>query len=581
MDGERAAGQDGCLSERTQAVSYLDGATGGETPDELRRRIAAEPLPPNLGDHLDAAVGLYGDQPAWIWIETEAEDLTYSQVGQLTARSANAFAALGITKGMHVGVAIPGVPEFLAAWLALGKLGAVLVPMNSRLTSHEMEHVLDDGGIDLLLASEEALATIRPTAVGRRLAHADRIVVFGDRADDGESHNWSEKLAQASATFTPRSSVDLDDVSSILYTSGSTGKPKGCILTHRYWLTLGMVKSAITSPAKRILAELPFYYMSPYYRFSTATFRGAAICVPPAPSLSRFFERIRKYNLELVWANEPVALLPPSPFEQGKGNSLKHVSLYGLKKVLHAGLEERMGVPAREDFGMSEIGAGLYMPVEASHMTGSGSCGVPAPQRRAMIADENGDPVPAGETGELLICGPGIFKGYHNNTEATAKAFFGEWFRTGDLARQDDAGYYYIVGRMKEMIRRSAENIAAQEVEAVLYTLPRLSEAAVIGVPDEMRGEEVKACLVLQAGLCPDDLPPEVIIQHCRQTLSKFKVPRYIQYYSELPKTVSQKIAKKVLETGGGVARSKIYDAVAGTWIETEADGIRAERREG
>jgi len=321
------------------------------------------------------------------------------------------------------------------------------------------------------------------------------------------------------------------------------------------------VKSALTAPAKRILAELPFHYMSPYYRFSTASFRGAAICVPPGPSLRKFFERIKQYDLELVWANDPVAMLPWSPFEEG--HKLRQVSIYGLKKALHRPLEERLGVPVREDFGMTEAGSVLYMPLDDARMSGSGSCGIPAPFRECMIADAEGNPVAPGETGELLVSGPGLFLGYHKNPDATAKAFFGKWFRTGDLARRDANGYFYIVGRIKEVIRRSAENIAAQEVEEALYTLPQVLEAAVIGVPDEKRGEEVKACILLHDGLTSADLPPETIIEKCRERLAAFKVPRYIQFYKALPKTASEKIAKKVLSDGGGDPCTEIFDTAA------------------
>jgi crotonobetaine/carnitine-CoA ligase len=236
------------------------------------------------------------------------------------------------------------------------------------------------------------------------------------------------------------------------------------------------------------------------------------------------------------------------------------VSLYGLKKELHRPLEEKLGVPVRESFGMTEVGAGLYMPADAEDMVGSGSCGIPAPFRECMVADDAGHPVPVGAIGELLIAGPGLFKGYYKNPEATATAFWGEWFRTGDLARMDERGYFYIVGRIKEMIKRSSENIAAQEVESAIYALPQVMEVAVIGVPDEKRGEEVKACVVLQAGVTKDDLPPDVIAQHCRSRLAAFKVPRYVQYYAALPKTSSEKIAKKTLSEGGGQPASETFD---------------------
>ncbi|WP_069883377.1 class I adenylate-forming enzyme family protein [Bosea sp. BIWAKO-01] len=527
-----------------------------ETPAALRQRIEAEPLPVNYGHHLDAVATAHGSELAWITIDGDGPDLTYRQVADMAAKAANAFAAMGVRKGNHVGVMLPNGPGFLVAWLGLARVGAVLVPVNPKLTVHELEHVLADGDVTVLLAASECVEALKATSTGAPLVTSGKIAIVG-AAPTGLS-DWEAMLKAAPTAFVEREPVGLDDPISILYTSGSTGKPKGCILTHRYWLTLGKVKAALLPPCRRILSELPFYYMSPYYRFSTASFQAAAICVPPAPSLSKFYERIAQHDIDVVWIGDPLATLQLSDAE--RRHKLKHVSLYGLKKELHRPLEERLGVPVREAFGMTEIGAGLYMPIGDDAMTGSGSCGIPAPFRECVVADEDGNPLPAGATGELLISGPGLFNGYYKNPEATKTAFWGTWFRTGDLARIDERGYFYIVGRIKEMIKRSAENIAAQEVESVIYMLPQILEAAVIGVPDEKRGEEVKACIVLQPGLSPADLAPETVLEHCRTRLAAFKLPRYIQYYSSLPKTASEKIAKKQIPTDTERAISPVFD---------------------
>ena len=168
-----------------------------------------------------------------------------------------------------------------------------------------------------------------------------------------------------------------------------------------------------------------------------------------------------------------------------------------------------------------------------------------------------------GTVGELLISGPGIFKGYYKNPEATANAFWGKWFRTGDLARIDERGFFYIVGRIKEMIKRSSENIAAQEVESAIYMLPQVLEVAVIGVPDEKRGEEVKACIVLQPGLAEGDLPPETIIAHCRSSSCRFQSAPFRPVLLGASKTSSEKIAKKTLSDGGGEPVSQDFLTLA------------------
>jgi acyl-CoA synthetase (AMP-forming)/AMP-acid ligase II len=522
---------------------------------ELHRRIEAEALPVSIGHHLDAVAMNASDRPAWITIDSEGPTRTYRELAADASEVANAFRSLGVVKGEHVGVMLPNGLAFLAAWLGLAKLGAVLVPLNSNITSNELQHILEDGNVGRALVNADSLVLFRSTDVGSRLVESGRVTLSND-ADKRSS--WETLVKMSCSAFEYPDTVELDDPVSIIYTSGSTGRPKGCVLTHRYWLTLGKVKASLLPPCERIMCELPFYYMSPYYRFSVASFQAAAICVPPGPSISRFYKRVVENMIDVAWIGDPIATLP-YPRELGP-HKLKQVLLYGLKSELHRPLERRLGVPARESFGMTEIGPGLYMPIEDVEMSGSGSCGIPTPFRECMVGDEQGTPVAVGEVGELLIAGPGLFSGYYGDPEMTARSFWGKWFRTGDLARQDEHGYFYIVGRIKEMIKRSSENIAAQEVESAIYALPQILEVAVIGVPDEKRGEEVKACVVLQSGATVESLPPTALTEHCRARLANFKVPRYIQYYKELPKTSSQKIAKRLLADGAGIPLTSTFD---------------------
>jgi crotonobetaine/carnitine-CoA ligase len=180
-------------------------------------------------------------------------------------------------------------------------------------------------------------------------------------------------------------------------------------------------------------------------------------------------------------------------------------------------------------------------------MVGSGSVGKPPDFRELRIVDEDGNDVPQGQVGELLVKGQGIFKGYYKKPEENARAFLGEYFRTGDLFRQDEAGYYYFVSRKKDMIRRMGDNISATEVEHVLMSHPKIAEAAVVPVPDAVRGEEVKAYILLAAGETPESMPPEEIIAFCLERIAKFKVPRYLEYVTEFPKSASEKIQKNIL----------------------------------
>jgi crotonobetaine/carnitine-CoA ligase len=336
------------------------------------------------------------------------------------------------------------------------------------------------------------------------------------------------------------------------------------MLSHRYWLTISKINARRDGRAyERILAATPFFYMDPQWMMLMAFYQRATLFVARRQSASQFMGWVRQHRINFCLFPEVVFKQPPSPLD--RENEIVRVNVYGLHKENHAALEQRFDLIAREAFGMTEIGSGLFMPIEATDMVGSGSCGMPSPFREARIADPQGNSVPVGEIGELLVRGPGLLQGYYNKPEATAAAFHGDWFRTGDLFRQDARGYFYIVGRVKEVIRRAGENISAREVEAVLRGLPDIVEAAAVPVPDETRGEEVKACVVLQPGMTRETLPPGRIIAHCEANLARFMVPRYIEYRNDLPKTASEKIAKHLLQ-GAADPRAGCFDRVEGRW---------------
>ena len=199
-------------------------------------------------------------------------------------------------------------------------------------------------------------------------------------------------------------------------------------------------------------------------------------------------------------------------------------------------------------------------------MTGSGSVGKLDPYREVRIVNEEGNDVSQGDVGELLVRGPGMFKGYYKKTKETRNAFNGDWFRTGDLFRQDQNGYYYIVGRKKDMVRRLGENISAAEVETQLRAHPKILDAAVVPVPDEVRGEEVKAYIIPRPGENVESVPPEEIIAFCLERIAKFKVPRFIEYKESFPRTPSQRVEKHKLIAEKKDLRSGCYDAEEKRW---------------
>ncbi|BBK45336.1 AMP-binding protein [Allostella vacuolata] len=527
--------------------------------DERRRRIEAEPLPANLGALLDAAARDAPDRTVLEFFE-DGTRCTFAELRAAVNRLADGLAGVGVGRGMHVAVMLPNVLAFPITWLALARLGAVMVPMNPAYTQREIAYLVEDGDVDWVIVDHTRLNGF--AALPGRLQR-DRIVVLGD-AVPGHVR-WDDLQSIGRADFVPSQPAGTDDLLNIQYTSGTTGLPKGCMLTQRYWLTAGLVNARRDGRVyDRLLASTPFFYMDPQWLLVMALYQRATLFVARRQSASRFMAWVREHGIRFTLLPAVVLKQPVDPRE--REHRLVRVNVYGLPREDHAPLEERFDCIAREAYGMTEIGSGMFMPIEAQDMVGSGSCGIPSPFREARIVDPDGRPVAPGEAGELEIRGPGMLAGYYKKPEATAAAFRDGWFRTGDLFRQDERGYFFIVGRLKDMIRRAGENIAAREIEAVLSGLPEVVEAAAVPVPDPTRGEEVMAYVVLQPGLDRGAVPPARILDHCAANLAPFKVPRYLAYRDAFPKTPSDKIAKRLLAETGTDQRLGSWDRVEGRW---------------
>jgi len=530
--------------------------------EERIRAIEAEPLPRNLCSLVADAARDAPDRIALHLFE-DGEECSYGRLWTTVERLASGLVAIGVTRGTRVGVMLPNILAFPVTWLALARLGAVMTPVNPSYTAREVAYLVDNAEITWLCAHDDQVGLLDELATTPSAIPRERQILVGAKARG--SRRWESLAQQPVGGLPPLESIEADDLLNIQYTSGTTGFPKGCMLSHRYWLTIGKVNACRDGrDYQRILAATPFFYMDPQWLLVMALYRRGCLFVARRQSASRFMDWVREHRIHFCLFPEIVFKQPESPLD--RAHELIRVNVYGLSKHHHAALEERFDVIAREAFGMTEIGSGAFMPIEAVDMVGSGSCGRAAPFRELRIVDANGRTLPCGDAGELVARGPGMLQGYYRNAEATREAFFGDWFRTGDMARQDERGYIYIVGRFKDMIRRAGENIAAREVEAVLRMMPEVSEAAAVAVPDPDRGEEVKVYVVLRPGTARDAVPPAVIAAHCERNLARFKVPRYYAYRDHLPKTPSEKIAKHLLVGESPDPRAGAYDRIDGVW---------------
>ncbi|MCC7047052.1 MAG: acyl--CoA ligase [Alphaproteobacteria bacterium] len=528
---------------------------------EKRAAIERAPLPANIGALFDAAVARYPERMLWVSVDGGLS-LTYREFGGAVERCVAALLGLGVGPGTHVALMMPASPALAITWMALAKLGAVMLPVNTRYTARELDDLLRNGDAELLVLDQAHRALIERSSDTLPLPRS-RVLLHGAAAP-GYAGEWQALLAAAG---TPPSlpSPETDRLMTLQFTSGSTGAPKGCMLPHRYWLTISHVRAHQGPAVGRMLIDMPFHYMGGQWRFLMALCLGATAFVAAQPSVAHLIDRLLAHGIQFCSVTPALAKQSPDP--RRAGLRLAWAGTMALPRDLHAALEQRLnGAPVREMYGLTETGAAVAMPHEVDWMTGSGSCGLAAPFRSLRIVDDAGRDVRTGESGELWISGSGMMAGYYKRPDANADSFRQGWFRSGDLFRRDNDGFLTIHGRIKDVIRRSGENVSASELEGVLCAMPDVVEAAAIPVADELRGEEVKVCLTLRSGLTAEDLPPERVIAFCSERLARFKLPRYIAYLHEMPKTPSGKIAKQALRPAGADLRLGSFDAVDGIW---------------
>lgn len=458
------------------------------------------------------------------------------------------YLAVRTSPGDRIAVMLENRAEFMIALLAVLAVRCVLVPMNPTAGEHDAGHVLRDSGAALAIVEPSNLGLLDRLRPGCPLLR-EMVVIQGAEPAGLAAYGADTtpiSLAQCAAT--------RRDVATIHYTSGTTGTPKGCILDHEWWLRVCDVHLRLTphEPDDRHLCCVPFYYVDSLFPLLCILHAGEGLVVMRRFSVSRFWQVAHDHRATLVYliASMPILLLKQAPSALERRHRLRLVVCLAVPMALHRDLVERFGVPFVDGYGSTEAGWVTRMPLDCvAASIGSGSMGAAVPECELRIVDDRDRDLAVGREGELLIRAPGLFAGYLNRPEDTAAAMRGGWYHTGDIVRADERGLFYFVGRSKDMVRRSGENIACAEVEAVLRTHPKIRDAAVIPVPDEIHGEEVKAYVQLVEGCTADDLPPDELGAYCGSRLATFKIPRYVAYQTDdFPRTPSMRIRKEVLK---------------------------------
>ncbi len=528
---------------------------------------------PNLtiGEIFAQAVREFGDSTAMIYF---GRRVSYRRLGEGVARFAAVLAHLGVKKGDRVALLLPNIPQYPIAHYAVMQLGAIAVPTNPLYVERELEYQLRDSGAEVAVAldllfprleavrAKTALREVIYTGIGEYLPASKRLLypLKAKRAGrwikvpkQAHTHAFSD-LIKRKFNPPPRRAIAAEDVAIFLYTGGTTGISKGAILTHRNLVAnLVQVRSwfpGIRAGKEVTLAALPFFHS---YGLTSclhmSVYIGGANVLIPRFEVETVLQALAKYQ---------VTLFPGVPTMYVAVNNHPRTPHYDLKNV-RACMSGGAALPLQVARKFEQItqgarlveGYGLSETAPVTHcnpITGQrreGSIGLPLPETEAMIVDlETHEPLPPNEVGELAVAGPQVMQGYWNMEEETQQTLRDGWFFTGDMAKMDEDGYFYIVDRKKDMIIAGGFNIYPREIEEVLYNNPKVKEAAVIGAQDSYRGETVKAFIVLQDG---QHATEEEIIAYCQQDLAKFKAPKLVEFRKELPKSMIGKVLRRVL----------------------------------
>ena len=502
--------------------------------------------------------------------------IRYEEFDQLISQFAGALTSLGVRRGMVVGIMLPNLPQTVIAYYGAMRVGAVVTPINPLYVEAEITKQIDDSGCEVVLALESfyprlgsligrtRLRNIVLTSVQEYLPWVKRMLYsFKTRASEqSPSIPTTESVSQLRKVMRAQYSPDgvatsLDDLALLQYTGGTTGVPKGVMLTHRNllantwqcrsWMPL------LSEGVHIFLGVLPFFHVYGMSACQNLCFSvGGTLVLLPRFQVAEVLQTI---------VSERVTVFPGIPSMYAAINNHQHLDRYDLGSVrlcisgagpLPLPVQERFeslsGARLVEGYGLTEASPVTHVNpiIPRSNERRPRSIGLPLPDTEARIVDVEGgeQEVADGEVGELVVKGPQVMRGYWNRIEETRRTIRDGWLFTGDLARRDVDGFFYIQDRKKDMIKSGGENVFPREVEEILLQHPKIKEACVVGLPLGLRGELIKAYVVLKDG---QKATAAEVLAHCRKDLARFKVPKRVEFRTELPKTLIGKVLRRVL----------------------------------
>ncbi|NLW06864.1 MAG: long-chain fatty acid--CoA ligase [Clostridia bacterium] len=469
------------------------------------------------------------------------QQISYGELVNWIEAYANMFQAAGLQPGERVAICAPNCPEFIYSYLGAVQAGAITVPLNLLLTREEIAYIIGDAGCNTLVIHPAILERLKIEPAQAAALGLKNIVVL----DEATAVRAKAAPPATKVTQSP------DDICTLLYTSGTTGKPKGAMISHNNFLANVRAMDEISDlgPEDNFLCVLPMFHS---FAWSTSVllplYLGSAITIKESFQPKDTLRTLTEEDITVFCGVPSMYAVLMRLADKGQFKALRLAISGGapLAAEIQRGFEAKYNFPLVEGYGLSEASPVVCLnPLEPDAVRKPGSIGLPLPGVAVKIVDDNNQELPVGEIGELVVRGANVMSGYYNKPEETAAALQGGWLHTGDLARQDEDGYFYIVDRKKDIIILGGFNVYPREVEEVLLTHPAVLDAAVVGVGDPLKGETVKAFVVLKEGATCDR---KKLQEFLKEHLAVYKIPRLYEFVSELPKSPTGKVLKKLLK---------------------------------
>jgi long-chain acyl-CoA synthetase len=485
----------------------------------------------------------FGEYEALIF---ENERYTNVQLLDRAQRFASALAGLGVRPGDRVAVMLPNSPAVGTCYGAIPRLGAVTVPMLFLLAVPEVVHILRDSEAKVIITSPEFHPNVAQACA--QLENPPTVVVFGDPVPE-DALSFTQLLEDAKDAY-PIVDREAEDIAVISYTSGTTGRPKGVMLTHGNLLFNSENTASVVNveQGERSIACLPLAHLFGFGAALTGNLFQITGILLRWFTAEAFFDAVQTHrgNSSAVVPTMLSYMLAHPSFDDVDWSSFEWIvaAAAPVPMELSDEFEKRTGARVLQGYGLTETSPTVTF-MRRSDPPRPGSCGRPVPNIEVKIVDLEGKDLPAGEPGEVLVRGPNIMKGYHGMPKETGEVIEPDgWFHTGDIGHLDEDGYLYITERKKDLIIRGGFNIFPRDIEELLYGHPAVQEAAVVGVPDALMGEEVVAYVTRRPGA---EVTKEELLSWCRDRLAKYKTPKEIRFLDTLPKNPIGKILKKDL----------------------------------